>query len=74
MAGNVWEWVQDKFTGYGNVGTDNPIYEGFRYQDIRVIRGGSFENHPGPLRCSWRSQAGQGGMNSVLGFRLVRVQ
>ena len=26
MTGNVWEWVQDRYTkNYGNVGTDNPI-------------------------------------------------
>ena len=70
MSGNLWEWVQDKFTGYGNVGSDNPIYE--RSGGDRVVRGGGWYDRSRYLRCSNRSGSTPSGRNGDLGFRLRR--
>ncbi|MEE8436394.1 MAG: SUMF1/EgtB/PvdO family nonheme iron enzyme [bacterium] len=70
MSGNVWEWVQDKFTGYGNVGTDNPIYE--RSGASRVFRGGGWRYISRGLRCSDRRYGGPSGRYYSVGFRLRR--
>jgi len=71
MSGNVWEWVQDKFTNnYGNVGTDNPIYE--RSGAFRVLRGGGWGFFPRGLRCSGRNHGGGAYSNGSLGLRLAR--
>ena len=72
MSGSVWEWVQDKFTKYGYVGTNNPINE--RSGAYRVFRGGGWLSKPGDLRCSNRAHAESGYRTGALGFRLVRVR
>ena len=72
MSGNVWEWVQDKYTGYSNVGTDNPIYE--RSGGIRVFRGGGWDFRSRFLRCSNRLNYGPSGRDNFLGFRLRRLR
>ena len=67
------EWVQDKYTGnYGNVGTDNPIYE--RTGDSRVRRGGSWIGSPPTVRCSLRGHNTQSKRYTNLGFRLLRLR
>ena len=72
MSGNVWEWVQDKYTKYQNIGTDNPIYE--RSGSNRDLRGGSWYNGLRYVRCSNRSFRRPSVGNDYLGFRLVRVR
>ena len=72
MSGNVLEWVQDKFTKYGNIGTNNPINE--RSGFGRVFRGGSFSDALGYLRCSNRPNFPPSIRSSRLGFRLLRVK
>lgn len=72
FSGNVWEWVQDKFTGYGKVNTDNPIYE--LSGGNRVLRGGSWDEEPRFLRCSLRNGYGPSNRLHDLGFRLVRIK
>ena len=71
MSGNLWEWVQDKFTGYGNVGTNNPIFE--RFDSDPVIRGGGWSGRTRALRCSTRTLYGSSDRLTFIGFRLVRV-
>ncbi|MCH8076388.1 MAG: SUMF1/EgtB/PvdO family nonheme iron enzyme [SAR324 cluster bacterium] len=72
MSGNVYEWVQDKFTKYQNVGTDNPIYE--RSGGNGVVRCGGWVNSSRYLRCSNRRNGDPSGRYDFLGFRLVRIQ
>ena len=72
MSGNVWEWVQDKYAGYGNVGADNPVYEGSGAD--RVIRGGSWYYVSSYLRCSIRNRYQPSGSFNSLGFRLLRIR
>ncbi len=70
MSGNVFEWVQDNFTNYDNMGTDNPIHE--TSGAWRVIRGGSDRTAPHELRCSGRLSNISRLAISDLGFRLAR--
>ncbi|NTW69673.1 MAG: SUMF1/EgtB/PvdO family nonheme iron enzyme [Chlorobiaceae bacterium] len=57
MAGNVWEW------------TDS-IHE--KYAPARSLRGGSWDNKPGNLRCSVRGGNSPGLRLNYIGFRVVR--
>ena len=72
MSGNVHEWVQDNYTKYGNVGTNNPTSE--HSGGTRVYRGGSWPNVSWYLRCSKRRNFDPSGRFSNVGFRLVRVK
>ena len=57
MAGNVWEWMEN-------------IHE--KYTSARALRGGSWNNDPGSLRCSARTYANPAGTGDLVGFRVVR--
>ena len=57
MAGNVWEWVEDRYEGQ---------------EGVRVLRGGSFSVNAGGLRASNRDRVGPGGRDDSIGFRCVR--
>jgi formylglycine-generating enzyme required for sulfatase activity len=71
MSGNVWEWVQDRYTGdYSDVGTDNPVYE--HSGSEHVIRGGGWDDSPWYLRCANRGPDVPGVMLYDTGFRLTR--
>jgi len=72
MSGNVGEWVQDSLTGYGKVGTDNPIFE--RSGAGRVFRGGSWDYSVGGLRCSRRNAFPLSSREHFIGFRLLRLR
>ena len=71
MSGNVWEWVQDRYTGdYSDVGTDNPVYE--HSGSEHVIQGGGWDDPPWYLRCANRGPDVPGVMLYDIGFRLAR--
>jgi formylglycine-generating enzyme required for sulfatase activity len=56
MAGNVWEWVQDKFvTPYPTNVTKNPRIESGG-EEKRVMRGGSWEQKTSYVRCGIRNR------------------
>jgi formylglycine-generating enzyme len=63
MAGNVWEFVQDKWRdSYG--AAESP--------DRRVIRGGSFGGSPVNLRIRYRDSHPETGAAPHVGFRCAR--
>ena len=56
MAGNVWEWVEDKG----------------RNDASRVLRGGSWNNNAGNLRAADRVDDGADNRFDDIGFRVCR--
>ncbi len=57
MAGNSWEWMEN-------------IHE--KYTSARALRGGSWYDGPGGLRCSARGNGHPATADDFIGFRVVR--
>lgn len=72
MAGNVWQWVQDKYQdSYKGAPVDGSAFEGAG--SYRVIRGGSFYTSiAGYLRTGSRNYVDPGPGLGYIGFRLAR--
>lgn len=75
MSGNVWEWCQDKWikdikklprTGLPNQKGDN------EKEDIRVVRGGSWNDFDVNYRLSFRNGDYSDNRLNIIGFRLSR--
>lgn len=74
MAGNVWEWVQDKFvTPYPTSVTMNPRIESGG-EEKRVMRGGSWDQKVNYVRCGIRSRYDPDFQDKIgrVGMRVVR--
>jgi formylglycine-generating enzyme required for sulfatase activity len=70
MAGNVWEWVSDRYGDYYSKSPRlNP--EGPASGNYRVIRGGSWGTEPIDLRTAKRSRYFPIIRNPYIGFRLA---
>ena len=69
MAGNVWEWVADRYGPYSAAVTDprGPVKG-----ESRVVRGGSWYVDPSFLRVSYRSVLAPGVRSGDFGFRCAR--
>jgi len=72
MSGNVWEWVEDRYSprAYAGHARQNPVNT--TDEDLRSIRGGGFGNSLKFVRCAARSAVSPGAGNPDLGFRLVK--
>lgn len=73
MAGNVWQWVQDKYrSSYAGGAADGSAFEGAG-EGSRVIRGGSFQDSGAlTLRADNRASFAPDARVYTVGFRLAR--
>jgi formylglycine-generating enzyme required for sulfatase activity len=69
MNGNVWEWCQSKYKPYPYQTTDGR--ENVQDNDVRVLRGGSWESSAGSTRSAYRRRVLPDGRS--IGFRIVLV-
>ncbi len=74
MAGNVWEWVFDRYSLYPSISTplENPV--GALTSKYRVARGGSWGLYSRYCRAATRSKNSPSFRNWGIGFRPVRTR
>ncbi len=75
VHGNVWEWVEDCWhKNYKNAPKDGTAWldKNSGNCDIRVLRGGSWDNQPRHLRSRYRGRKNAGNRNDSFGFRIAR--
>ena len=74
MAGNVWEWVADRYQSdyYSVSPSSNP--PGPLTGSYRVLRGGAWSNDPNNLRSAYRNSSTPYGRSYYgIGFRCART-
>jgi sulfatase modifying factor 1 len=74
MSGNVWEWCWDRYgkSYYGSTSGADPV--GATSGDVRVLRGGSWDNGPTNARVAFRSRSIPADRDdSYGGLRLLRT-
>ena len=73
-AGNVWEWVEDCWhTNYHGAPIDGSAWKSGGDCSLRVLRGGSWVNTPGPLRTAVRNRNNATYRSIIDGFRIART-
>ena len=71
MAGNVWEWVQDRYGEYPGGTVTDP--SGPPSGNTRVVRGGGWNDERPLCRSASRNSMRMSALGRQVGFRLVRV-
>ena len=73
VHGNVWEWVQDRYSdSYADMRSDGTSSQDVS-QGTHVVRGGSFTNERGDLRSARRLSVPSYSRVRDIGFRLARA-
>lgn len=70
MAGNVWEWVDDRHGDYPSGAQTNPT--GPSSGDERALRGGDWSNRGSGCRASGRGSGTPDSRHNIIGFRVAR--
>jgi formylglycine-generating enzyme required for sulfatase activity len=71
MSGNAWEWTRSLYENYPYQPHDGREKLNVSKEGARVLRGGSFVNGPGSLRCGFRVNLGPDVRDVSVGFRVV---
>jgi len=70
IHGNVWEWVEDGWhDNYNGAPTDGTAW--LSSDELRLLRGGSWDSDAGYTRSAVRVRLRRDGRNILRGFRLV---
>lgn len=69
MSGNVDEMCQDWYGGYSDEAQTNPT--GPEWGDVRVIRGGNWNEDPKSCRVSYRNGIDQSIKSNTVGLRVI---
>jgi Sulfatase-modifying factor enzyme 1 len=72
-AGNVWEWVQDAWHDNYESPVKGAAGKADERSVSRVLRGGSWNNHPRNCRAANRNHNDPDNRNNNIGFRVCRV-
>ncbi len=72
MAGNVWEWVADWYSGayYSASPSSNPL--GPDTGEYRVLRGGAWNRYENDVRSAYRKRLNPDDTHYNIGFRCSR--
>ena len=71
MHGNVYEWVEDCYVpDFNGAPTDGSARQ-LRRCEQRVMKGGSWYNHPNNIRASNRAKNKPTSKSANLGFRIA---
>jgi len=71
MSGNVWEWVEDCWhDNYEGAPQDGSAWTAGQC-NRRVLRGGSWIDHPRYCRAAFRGGVAPGDRSDSIGFRVA---
>jgi formylglycine-generating enzyme required for sulfatase activity/tRNA A-37 threonylcarbamoyl transferase component Bud32 len=72
LHGNVWEWCADSWhNNYNGAPTDGSIWESGGDRSLKLLRGGSWNDHPPNCRSACRLRYQPDCKASIVGFRVV---